>query len=638
MAKYESMSRVQLIEALRARDAKPAAAATGRAPELASTHGECELFFARSPQPMFIHDRATRRFLRVNDAALALYGYTRGEFLDMRLGDVRRPGEIPPQLEMHPDPTGYMHYRGRRLHNKKSGVQVDVDVFSQDILYGGRDARVTLLIDRTERESIFAELQRREREFAALVENAPDIIARFDRDLRHVYVNRAIVRAMGRPADYFIGKTHPELDIPQNLADQLQSTLRQVFAAAELREIEFELTGPSGVANFEARMVPEFDAHEKVVTVIAIARDITARKQAERELRQQKHLLDSIIDNMPVALTIKDCNALKFLRRNRLCESLFGYRDEECVGKTAFEVFSQEQAAVFHALDLQALSTRSVVESEHPVVVKNGEVRLMHTRKVPVLDNQGRPWLLVAIAEDITERKQMETRRLAREIAQRETLIREVHHRLKNNLQGIAGLLRMRARDQPALLPLIETAVAELHAVAGVFGLRTDAAGGRTELSEMLNAIVASVQGITGRRVTTDYGMSECVPVLVAEAEKVPLALVLNELIFNALKHGVQTGGEAPPRLTLRTRADSCELTISNQGALAAGFDFARGRGIGMGLDLVRSLLPPHGATLLIAATADRVRATLTLAPPLIELGAPAGDAHGDETSNALAV
>lgn len=122
----------------------------------------------------------------------------------------------------------------------------------------------------------------RERSFEALVENAPDIIARFDPEFRHLYVNRAVTRATGRPSSDFIGKTNADLGMPRGLVDQWDSVLRRVFTTGEEDSSEFAFTTPEGKTIwYWWRAIPEFGADGKIDTVITIARDISDAKAAE---------------------------------------------------------------------------------------------------------------------------------------------------------------------------------------------------------------------------------------------------------------------------------------------------------------------------------------------------------------------
>jgi PAS domain S-box-containing protein len=152
--------------------------------------------------------------------------------------------------------------------------------------------RGNLLQEVQERKKAEEALQKAQERFRALLDNLPDVIMRFDREGRHLYVNPA-VEAQTRiaPAE-FIGKKHRELDFPERLVDFWEAKIEQTFAARRPLVEEFTLPGPQGEVVLEWRLFPEFDANGEVSTIITIARDITARKKSQEILRQAHEELE----------------------------------------------------------------------------------------------------------------------------------------------------------------------------------------------------------------------------------------------------------------------------------------------------------------------------------------------------------
>jgi two-component system, sensor histidine kinase PdtaS len=117
--------------------------------------------------------------------------------------------------------------------------------------------------------------------------------------------------------------------------------------------------------------------------------------------------------------------------------------------------------------------------------------------------------------------------------------------------------------------------------------------------------------------------------VLLADAETVPIALIINELLFNAVKYAATTQADQAIHIMLQGSEKEMRLIVYDvHGRLPQDFDFAAGRGLGTGLTLVKLLLPPAGASLSIANADGGVRAELRLTPPvLIHTDAVQGDA-----------
>ena len=132
----------------------------------------------------------------------------------------------------------------------------------------------------TERERA---LMQRVAELEAIVESSPDVIACFDRSLRHVYVNRAVEAASGMPRDAFLGKDHDELGLPRELTEAWQAVYRHVFETGEEGTKAFEFEGANGVRSFVSRVVPMREADGTVSRVLSVARDVTDQRRAEQE-------------------------------------------------------------------------------------------------------------------------------------------------------------------------------------------------------------------------------------------------------------------------------------------------------------------------------------------------------------------
>ncbi|HEX5692351.1 MAG TPA: PAS domain S-box protein, partial [Roseiflexaceae bacterium] len=151
----------------------------------------------------------------------------------------------------------------------------------------GRPLRVIgIAMDIDERKRAEEELRRRETSFKTLVENAPDIISRFDRNLRHLYVSPMIEQVTGMPAEAFLGKSNRELGMPEHLCVEWEARLEDVFESGKSQVIEFEFTMQTGeLRRYQSTLVPEFSVNGKNETVLSIARDITEFVRAEERLR-----------------------------------------------------------------------------------------------------------------------------------------------------------------------------------------------------------------------------------------------------------------------------------------------------------------------------------------------------------------
>jgi two-component sensor histidine kinase len=219
------------------------------------------------------------------------------------------------------------------------------------------------------------------------------------------------------------------------------------------------------------------------------------------------------------------------------------------------------------------------------------------------------------VFKDVTERKEAEQRRLDAAVAQRDALVREVHHRIKNNLQGITGMLRQLATAHPELRQAMALAITQVQTVAVIHGLQSRTVSDRVAVCELTSSIAAHVESLLRTKLAVEVDLNRISRAWICETEAVPVALILNELMFNAVKHS-QSG--PPIRVAVGGTAGQAEVRILNPGRLPEGFDFRAGRGIGVGLQLVGSLLPRRGAQLSIRNCAEGVETVLALDAPVI--------------------
>ncbi|MFZ5565316.1 MAG: PAS domain S-box protein, partial [Thermodesulfobacteriota bacterium] len=125
------------------------------------------------------------------------------------------------------------------------------------------------------------------------------------------------------------------------------------------------------------------------------------------KLRESEAFLDSIIENIPAMVFVKDASSLRFVKLNRAGEKLLGYSEKELTGKSDYDFFPKAEADFFVQKDRQALAGGRLVEiAEETVLTRHLGERILHTKKIPVLDRRGIPRYLLGISEDITESKQ----------------------------------------------------------------------------------------------------------------------------------------------------------------------------------------------------------------------------------------
>ena len=349
--------------------------------------------------------------------------------------------------------------------------------------------------------------------------------------------------------------------------------------------------------------------------------DIERRREAEARMSEVQAQLQRIIEAAPLAITLRDARTLKVLQVNDVAARNGRTTPAALIGRTPEQIFDPETAAQRRRDMERALASSQVSQHEYQLE-QDGETRIWDARYLPIAATPGQPPdQLLLVATDVTEQHAAQQARLDAAIAQREMLVKEVHHRIKNNLQGVAGLLQQIAKRKPEVAGPIAEVVSQVQAIAQVYGLQVGESG-PLDLVGVVRAITGSVQRTFGRPIRFVVAGEHAAQWLLPEAESIPIALTLNELLTNAVKHSVGDF-DAEVLCTLACGAAEVRVTISNRGRLAPEFNLARIPGGVSGLGLVRALLPRRSATLALEQRDDQVLTTVVLAPPSVQRAEP---------------
>lgn len=336
-------------------------------------------------------------------------------------------------------------------------------------------------------------------------------------------------------------------------------------------------------------------------------------------LREDLHRFRSLVESLGDAVWEVDA-AWSYTYISPQIEKILGYKAEELLGRSFFEPMPVDEALRMSEM-CGAIRARcgpiEVLESEY--TDRNGNRVVLERSGRPFFDEQGRLLGYRGFDRDVTRRKEIEEARMAEAARLRDTLVREVHHRIKNNLQTVTSLLRRQADLRPELAEVIDVAIGQVGAVAVVHGLYGRVTQHRVLLDELLSTLINTVRKLTGVLIVRENLAPETPRLLVRENETVALALILNELLTNAVKYSPTQPGTAAPRVVLGQDGEEGCVRILNIGELPENFDFQTGEGVGSGLGLVRALMPSPGMTIAFRQSGLWTEVEVRIRPPVID-------------------
>jgi PAS domain S-box-containing protein len=276
-----------------------------REPQDGSTRGDFRLLFAGNPLPMWLYDLETLAFLDVNDAAVAHYGYSRAEFLQMRITDIRPEEDIERLLADVRSLRPSLQSSGEWRHRLRDGRVIDVEIASHTLEFRGGLAALVVVHDVTDRKQAELALKRSEGRKAAILESALDCIVTIDEDGRVVDFNPAAERTFGYRYAEVVGRPLVELIIPPDLRQAHRDGLARYRATGEHavlgRRIEMRAMRADG-SEFpvELAITPFRERGEAMFT--GYLRDISERKRAEEEIRQLNVELEARVAERTIRL------------------------------------------------------------------------------------------------------------------------------------------------------------------------------------------------------------------------------------------------------------------------------------------------------------------------------------------------
>ncbi len=480
-----------------------------------------------------------------------------------------------------------------RLANSFNAMAGELDTLTESLERRVVERTEELVSEIAERKKAEEQLRESEQDFKNIFENATDGIVAGTLEGNLMDFNDAFLELTGYTRDELLNMRYQDLTPPE-YHDMEAEKVSRLLETGEPQEYEKEYLRKDGTRiPLLLKVSTICDIEGKPRLLMAVVKDMTRIKQADEELRQSQ-------ENLALAQRISHVGSWEWdIINNTTLYSdetyrLFGLKPQQY--KMTYEDFLK-----FIHTDDRELVKKSVTASiydakpyslDFRIVQPDGTVRIIHSKATVTFDEGGKPLRMNGMVQDITERKQAEEQ-IKASLAEKEELLKEIHHRVKNNLQIISSLLdmsRMQTDNEEANRLLAE-ACSRVGTMALIHSqlYRTDRFD-RIDMDRHLRETTNSLLQLYGQKknITIDIKASG---VYMPVSQAIPTALALNELISNALEHAYKDREEGTLEISMQKAADdTVSIRVKDDGiGIPEGIDPYKSDSLG--LKLVRNLV-----------------------------------------------
>lgn len=556
------------------------------------------------PASIYFKDLSGRNLV-VNKAYEELAGRERGDIIG-KTDEELLPKKLADQCRISDEQvfgTGKT-YHGEEKVISQTGDIVYFETTKSPILdeHGDIVGLVGVSRDITARKKTEEALEASQKQYKDIVEKAGIGILIDDREGNFQYVNERCVELFGYSQEEFVKQSIRTIVFCDDLDKVMRYHENRIQGKKAPSRYEFR-----GVRRDGSLIYLEVDAQaitkrNKIVGTQCYIWDITARKLAEEALKQSEEKYKTIAENVDVGIYRTSSGADgHFIEANPSLAKMFGYKDKE-------EFMRVDVSQLYHEPEERKSFQKKMLRDGF---VKNEEVLLRKRDGTPFLgsicavavrDERGRVQYFDGIVEDITERKEAEEK-LKTSLLEKEVLLREIHHRVKNNLQIISSLLNLQSRhiDDESSLDMFQESRDRVRSMALVHEklYRSDELA-RVDFCEYIQSLARHLfmsYGINSKGIDLDVDVKD---VFLDINTSIPCGLIINELVSNSLKHAFTGRSRGKIRVVLRPENDDkFKMVVSDDGVgLPKDVDVTQTESLG--LQLVAMLVEQLQGTLRI--------------------------------------
>lgn len=349
------------------------------------------------------------RFKDLNPSLCRVLGYPRGDLVGRHFSEITHPGDISENIQ---DVQNLISGRTPSYRVEKRYIRKDKSVIWVSVLgllikkeTGVPDSMLVFIEDITDRKQLEDEKHAIKLRYETLFNQLPDSVVLVNTNAEIIGFNDEALRTYEYSAEEMLRLRVTDYSLAYD-EDQVQEVIRRVMKTGGHEFISRHRTKTGRILDVKVSLRTVQMVTGEVI-LQCVFRDITALKQVEHALAQEKANLNGILDNIPHLLWLKDAEGRYITANNPLVASVGKTHLQEIVGETDFDLWPKDLAVKFRADDVEVMTTRKRKTLEEYVLDK-GRYIWVETCKTPILGEDGKVLGTVGFARDITERKQVE--------------------------------------------------------------------------------------------------------------------------------------------------------------------------------------------------------------------------------------
>ena len=422
----------------------------------------------------------------------------------------------------------------------------------------------------------------------AVLETASDPIYLKDAESRIVMCNPALERIAGKPAAEILGKTDSEYYEDAAVGDTLRAHDLRVMESGRSEVTEETVKTPDGCRTFLSNKAPYRNESGDIIGIVGISHDITNRKLAEEALRLSEEKFAKAFAANPGAVVLTRLADGRILDFNDTFCRMAGYGQAELFGRLSTDLNIWPNPADRAQWVEELRRVGHVHGREQTLLKKSGDafIVLASVERITLQEEDVGVWTFV----DITARKHAEARLRATlaekeaALADNQALLREVHHRVKNNLQMLCDLmfLQMEAMPDRDQHQDLQDAYSRIYAIARLHEqLYQTMEGGRIRLGDYLARLAGGFAHLFPTVPVKVEAIADGVALDLDRA--IHVGLIVNELITNAMKHAFRKGQPGEVTVAVGTLGDEVQLQVRDNGrGLPDDFSLEHAKSVGL--------------------------------------------------------